>query len=90
MVGCGLTLAVRPQTPAAVADDHPRALEDGHAGRGVAADIEWLRSSLPAAELDALQKNNTNRGISIVWLPALAGRTTPAPDFRLKAEATKG
>jgi imidazolonepropionase-like amidohydrolase len=29
--------------------------------RGVVADIEWLRSSLPAAELDALQKNNTNR-----------------------------
>ena len=29
--------------------------------RGVAADIEWLRSRLPASEFDALQKNNTNR-----------------------------
>ena len=29
--------------------------------RGVVADIEWLRSSLPAAELETLQKNNTNR-----------------------------
>jgi imidazolonepropionase-like amidohydrolase len=29
--------------------------------RGVVADIEWLRSGLPAAELDALQKSNTNR-----------------------------
>ena len=29
--------------------------------RGVVADIEWLRTTLPAAELDALQKNNTNR-----------------------------
>jgi imidazolonepropionase-like amidohydrolase len=29
--------------------------------RGVAADIEWLRSSLGAAEFDALQKSNTNR-----------------------------
>jgi len=29
--------------------------------RGVAADIEWLRAILPAAEFDALQKGNTNR-----------------------------
>ena len=29
--------------------------------RGVAADIEWLRPSLPAAEFDALQKGNTDR-----------------------------
>ena len=30
--------------------------------RGVAAaDTEWLRSSLPAAEFDALQKTNTDR-----------------------------
>jgi imidazolonepropionase-like amidohydrolase len=29
--------------------------------RGVVADIEWLRPSLPAAEFEALQKNNTNR-----------------------------
>jgi len=29
--------------------------------RGVAADIEWLRSSLPTAEFDALQKSNTDR-----------------------------
>jgi imidazolonepropionase-like amidohydrolase len=29
--------------------------------RGVVADIDWLRPSLPAAEFDALQKGNTNR-----------------------------
>jgi len=29
--------------------------------RGVAADIDWLRPSLPAAEFEALQKGNTNR-----------------------------
>jgi imidazolonepropionase-like amidohydrolase len=29
--------------------------------RGVAADIEWLRSSLPSADFDALQKGNTDR-----------------------------
>jgi imidazolonepropionase-like amidohydrolase len=29
--------------------------------RGVAADIEWLRSTLPATEFDALQKANTDR-----------------------------
>ena len=29
--------------------------------RGVVADVGWLRSSLPATELDALQKTNTDR-----------------------------
>jgi imidazolonepropionase-like amidohydrolase len=29
--------------------------------RGVVADIEWLRRSLPAAEFETLQKGNTNR-----------------------------
>jgi len=29
--------------------------------RGVVADIDWLRPSLPAAEFEALQKGNTNR-----------------------------
>jgi len=29
--------------------------------RGAAADIEWLRASLPAAEFDALQKSNADR-----------------------------
>jgi imidazolonepropionase-like amidohydrolase len=29
--------------------------------RGVVASIDWLKPSLPAAEFDALQKNNTNR-----------------------------
>jgi imidazolonepropionase-like amidohydrolase len=29
--------------------------------RGVAADIGWLRSSLPSADFDALQKGNTDR-----------------------------
>jgi imidazolonepropionase-like amidohydrolase len=29
--------------------------------RGVVADIEWLRSILPAAEFETLQKTNTNR-----------------------------
>src|SRR5215510_10812473 len=29
--------------------------------RGVVADIDWLKPTLPAAEFEALQKNNTNR-----------------------------
>jgi imidazolonepropionase-like amidohydrolase len=29
--------------------------------RGVVASIDWLKPSLPAAEFEALQKNNTNR-----------------------------
>ena len=29
--------------------------------RGVSADIEWLRRSLPSADFEALQKNNTSR-----------------------------
>jgi len=29
--------------------------------RGVVVDLDWLKASLPAAELEALQKNNINR-----------------------------
>ena len=41
---------------------HPRlVLGPNMPDRGVAADIEWLRPSLPAADFDALQKGNTDR-----------------------------
>jgi imidazolonepropionase-like amidohydrolase len=46
----------------ALVKQHPQlVLGPNMPDRGVVADIEWLRSSLPAAELDALQKSNTNR-----------------------------
>jgi imidazolonepropionase-like amidohydrolase len=46
----------------ALVKQHPQlVLGPNMPDRGVVADLEWLKSSLPAAELDALQKNNTNR-----------------------------
>lgn len=46
----------------ALVKQHPQlVLGPNMPDRGVVADIEWLRSSLPATELDALHKNNTNR-----------------------------
>src|SRR5262245_38644900 len=36
--------------------------------RGVVADIEWLKASLPAAEFETLQKGNTNRpDVNAFW-----------------------
>jgi len=46
----------------ALVKQHPQlVLGPNMPDRGVAADIEWLRSSLPAADFDTLQKGNTNR-----------------------------
>ena len=46
----------------ALVKQHPQlVLGPNMPDRGVVANIEWLRSSLPAAELDALRKNTTNR-----------------------------
>ena len=46
----------------ALVKQHPQlVLGPNMPDRGVVADVDWLRSSLPATELDALQKNNTNR-----------------------------
>jgi len=46
----------------ALVKQHPQlVLGPNMPDRGVAADIEWLRSSLPAAEFEALQKSNTDR-----------------------------
>jgi len=46
----------------ALVKQHPQlVLGPNMPDRGVAADIEWLRSTLPATEFDALQKANTDR-----------------------------
>jgi imidazolonepropionase-like amidohydrolase len=46
----------------ALVKQHPQlVLGPNMPDRGVAADIDWLRPSLEAAEFDALQKSNTNR-----------------------------
>ena len=46
----------------ALVKQHPQlTLGPNMPDRGVAADIEWLRSTLPATEFDALQKANTDR-----------------------------
>ncbi len=46
----------------ALVKQHPRlVLGPNMPDRGVAADIEWLRSSLGATDFEALQKGNTNR-----------------------------
>ena len=46
----------------ALVKQHPQlVLGPNMPDRGVVADLDWLRSSLPATELDALQKTNTNR-----------------------------
>jgi len=46
----------------ALVKQHPQlVLGPNMPDRGVVADIEWLRSSLPASEFDALQKTNTER-----------------------------
>jgi imidazolonepropionase-like amidohydrolase len=46
----------------ALVKQHPQlVLGPNMPDRGVVAEIEWLRSSLPAAEFEALQKGNTDR-----------------------------
>ena len=46
----------------ALVKQHPQlVLGPNMPDRGVAANLEWLRPSLPAAELDLLQKTNTDR-----------------------------
>lgn len=46
----------------ALVKQHPQlVLGPNMPDRGVAADIEWLRSSLPTPEFEALQKTNTDR-----------------------------
>jgi len=46
----------------ALVKQHPNlVLNPNMPDRGVVANIDWLKPSLPAAELDALQKSNTNR-----------------------------
>jgi len=46
----------------ALVKQHPQlVLGPNMPDRGVAADIEWLRSTLPVAEFDAVQKSNTDR-----------------------------
>ena len=46
----------------ALVKQHPQlVLGPNMPDRGVAANLEWLRPGLPAAELDALQKTNTDR-----------------------------
>jgi imidazolonepropionase-like amidohydrolase len=46
----------------ALVKQHPQlVLGPNMPDRGVAADIEWLRSILPVAEFDAVQKSNTDR-----------------------------
>ncbi|HEU4938777.1 MAG TPA: amidohydrolase family protein, partial [Vicinamibacterales bacterium] len=46
----------------ALVKQHPQlVLGPNMPDRGVAADLEWLRSTLPATEFDALHKTNTDR-----------------------------
>src|SRR5438046_4823775 len=46
---------------ALVKQHHDLVLGPNMPDRGVVAEIDWLRQSLPAAEFETLQKGNTNR-----------------------------